>query len=380
MKIIQKTAEKRHSDMIGNGTLRRGVFPRSGPSFFAIITLIVAITLFQILFFKISFSLREGVGFNFIQAVLGADGIFSLTVTAVVVLMHLGVAWGLRNIFGERSVKTRYALQFILSGVFAAFGAAAMSWFYSAVIYNFGLPPISSLFNIAVLAFILPIVLTGLLETFHYRGQWQKEQYQLENINRQMVSAKFDSLKNQLSPHFVFNSFNTLGAMIDEDPLRAQDFLTQLSKVYRYILDNKDKDTVSMEREVESVRAFLSVQESRHPGAVKINIDIAKRYKSFRIIPLTLHTLVENVFKHNNLTPQTPILLTIKVVDGKVLCVENEVRPKLDVNSHNIGLDNLSKRYELLLDKGLNVVRVGGTFRVEIPFVSSRVGAGAQGA
>ncbi|PHR92393.1 MAG: hypothetical protein COA69_08425 [Robiginitomaculum sp.] len=347
--------------------------PRSGPSLPVIIVLILVITLFQILFFKISYTLREDVGFNFVKAVFGTDGLFSLIVTSVVVFAHLGIAHVLRIVITERAVKIRYTLQFILSGLFAAVGAGAMSWFHSAVIYDFGVPPVGALFNIAVLAFIIPIVLTGLLETFYYRGQWQREQYQLEHTKRQMVSAKFDSLKNQLSPHFVFNSFNTLGAIIDEDPARAQEFLAQLSKVYRYILDNKDKDTVSLEKEIESVKALLHIQENRHPGAVKIEIDISEKHHTLRIIPLTLHTLAENVFKHNTLSPENPIVLTIKAQGRDVLCVENDLRPKLDVESHNIGLDNLSRRYELLMHKGLNIVQARDRFRVEVPFITSKL-------
>jgi histidine kinase len=364
------TPQSKHSQP-SNGVLNPTQEALNGPPPSMILLLIVVIGLFQILYFKISYVLREGGGFDFFGAVFGSDGLFNMAVTAIVVFLHLGVVRILRQVFGETQVKTRYILQFIISGIFAAIGAGLSNWFYSTVIYHFGMPTGAALFNIAVLAFIIPIILTGLLETFYYRGQWQREQYLQEQTKRQMVSAKFEALKNQLSPHFVFNSFNTLGAIIGEDPSRAQEFLAQLSTVYRYILDNKDKETVSLGREIDCLKALLHVQEDRHPDAVNIEINISEQQRSLRIIPLTLHTLVENVFKHNVLSKVTPINMKIEVRDNDSLIVENDLRPKLDVESHNIGIENLSRRYELLIHKGLSIMHSKSVFQVEIPFIGA---------
>lgn len=343
----------------------------SQPGIALVFALIAVIGLFQILFFKISYSLNSGEPFNIVQALSGSDAIFNFFMTGLVVMIHLMVAGLLRRTFGERRVKTRYAVQFFVSGIAAAVGAALCAWFYSAVIFDYGTPSAGYFFTTAVLAFVIPVVLTGLLETFYYRGQWQREQLLAEQTHRQMVTAKFDALKNQLSPHFVFNSFNTLGAMIDESPSSAQEFLDRLSQIYRYILEHKDKDTVSLGRELESVMALLHIQESRHPGAVKLEIDIPEKCKFYQIIPLTLHTLAENVFKHNILSPENPIAMTIKIKKGEILYVENDLRPKFDVESHNIGISNLSKRYELLIQRGLKIIQGHERFTVEIPFIGA---------
>ncbi len=336
-----------------------------------IILLIIIIGIFQTAFMKTQIHLSQGGDYNLVNAIFSNDGLFNLTVTAVVVGIHLIVSEILKRILSNGSVKLRYALQFIISGILAAAGASLCIWFYYTVLFNLSPPTASVVFNIAVLAFIIPIVLTGLLETFYYHGEWQKELYAQEQIKRQMVAAKFEALKNQLSPHFVFNSFNTLAAIIENDPQMAQGFLKQLSKVYRYILDNKDKETVPLSLEIESVTALLNVQETRHPGAIKINIDINAGEKKLPVIPLTLHTLVENTFKHNNLSSENPITLSIKVHQSKQLIIENQIRPKLDVESHNIGIENLSHRYQLLRKTGLNIIKNSRTFRVEIPLVTS---------
>ncbi|MCP5381343.1 MAG: histidine kinase [Kordiimonadaceae bacterium] len=338
-----------------------------------VIFLVLLIGLFQAFYFKTQFFLREGGDYNVLATVLSSDGLFNLAVTAIVVIIHLFVVRILRQIIPEERVKARYLIQFILSGIFAATGASISMWFYYTVLYDFDPPSADIFFNISVLAIIIPIILNGLLETFYYRGAWLKEQYEQEQANRKMIAAKFEALKNQLSPHFVFNSFNTLAALIEQDTVQAQNFLEQLSRVYRYILDNKDKEFVALDHELDSMNALLAIQEARHPGAVKINIKISEKERDLNIIPLTLHTLVENVFKHNSLSPITPIILSIKINNNELLIVENNVNPKLDVQSYNIGIENLSQRYELLIRKGLNIKTAHNMFRVEIPLIEHQV-------
>lgn len=341
--------------------------------FTLIIFLILLIGLFQPFYFKTQFYLRDGGNYNIIAAIISSDGLFNLSVTAIVVALHLFVVRILRRIFPEDRVKTRYFIQFVVSGILAAGSASLCIWFYYTVLFDFDPPQSDVIFNVAILAFIIPIILNGLLETFYYRSAWLKKQYEQEQLNRQIIAAKFEALKNKLSPHFVFNSFNTLSAIMEKDVNQAQEFLEQLSHVYRYILDNKDKETVSLGSELDSIAALLSVQETRHPGAVKINLEVSTKDRDLNIIPLTLHTLVENVFKHNSLSPITPINLTLKVQKNNLLIVENDVRPKLDVQSFNIGIENLSRRYELLIRKRLNIIAERNLFRVEIPLISSGV-------
>jgi len=338
-----------------------------------IVFLVFIIGFFQVFYFKTRFFLAQGGDYNLVSAVFSSDGLFNLAVTAIVVGLHLITVRILRYILPERRIKLRYLLQFIVSGLFSAAGAWLCMWFYYTVLFDFTLPSSDTIFNIVVLAFIIPIILSGLLETFYYRSAWLREQYAQEQAERQTIAAKFEALKNQLSPHFVFNSFNTLSAIIETDKELALEFLDQLSLVYRYILDNKDKETVSLHSELESIKALLAVQETRHPGAVKINLMISNSERDFKIIPLTLHTLVENVFKHNSLSPTTPIDLNVKIQNNALLVIENDVRPKLDVQSHNIGIENLSRRYELILNRGLNITAGQSIFRVEVPLISNQV-------
>lgn len=335
---------------------------------------IIAIGFGQSAYLKSKYLLREGLPLNFSDMFSLWDTGFSVVSTTIVVLVHQLVTFWLRKIFGERAVKARYALQFILSATLGGAAAAVSLVFYVSVLHDYPTPPPAALFDIGIVAIIIPLMLIASMETFHYRGAWLQEQYNREQTQREIISAQFEALKNQLSPHFVFNTFNSLGALIEEDPKRAQLFLNQLSQVYRYILDNKDKETVTLGRELDSVNALLHVQEARHPDTVKVEFIISEQDKHQRIIPLTLHTLVENVFKHNILSKKTPICLSVNAVDGEILVVENDLKPKLDVESHHIGIANLSKRYELLMKRGLHILKSANSFRVEVPFVNQKAG------
>lgn len=356
--------------MYNQANTRLGWFSRNKVQIQISIFTILAIGLGQSAFLKTRYLLRENLPVVLSDMFSVWDTGFSVVSTAIVVTVHLLVATWLRRAFGEKAVKIRYALQFFLSAILGGLAAAASMYFYVSVIHNFGVPALYELFDVGVVAIIVPLSLIAAMETFHYRGAWLKEQFAKEQTKREMISAQFEALKNQLSPHFVFNSFNSLGGMIEEDPKRAQVFLNQLSQVYRYILDNKDRETVSLGEELDSVRALLHIQEARHPETVNVELNITENDRSLRVIPLTLHTLVENVFKHNILSKKAPIALKVKVKDGSLLIVENDLKPKLDVESHHIGIANLSKRYKLLKTEGLSILKSAHSFRVEVPFIA----------
>ncbi|NVJ97993.1 MAG: histidine kinase [Alphaproteobacteria bacterium] len=347
---------------------RNGFRARYGTEMWIIGLTALVLGVAKIVYFKAGSMWKDGKAIDWVQVFGWSDFSFSLVSTFLVAIVYFFLSVGLRKWMPEKQVALRYLVLFGLTAFLGGIVSAANMAFYYRL-YGFPLPEAVWMVDSAVQAFVTALMLIAVLEVFHYRGAWMKEQYEREQNMREMVSAKFEALKNQLSPHFVFNSFNTLGAMIGEDQERAQLFLNQLSQVYRYILDNKDRETVSLGREIDSVQALLHIQQARHPGAVDIHIDVAEADRDLRIIPLTLHTLVENVFKHNVLSEKAPISLRITVEGARLLVVENDLKPKLDVESHHIGIANLSKRYELLVARGLEVIKGAESFRVEVPFV-----------
>lgn len=348
-----------------------GWFARHGAQLLIVLLTVLVLGVGKIVYFKAGGQIKAGEAVDWVRVFHPSDFSYSMITTALSAAVYMVLAAFLRRVMPEHRVALRYTLLFVLSGIAGGLATTAYMAFYYVIVFNLELPATVYIFDSALLAFITPITLMAALETFHYRGAWLKEQFAKEQGKREVVSAKFEALKNQLSPHFVFNSFNTLGALINEQPERAQQFLNQLSQVYRYILDNKDKETVSLGREIDSVKALLDVQQARHPDAVTVEFHVSEKDRSLRVIPLTLHTLVENVFKHNVLSSKEPVHIKVEVVAGQMLAVQNDLKPKLDVESHKIGINNLSKRYDLLLAKGLTILKEAGYFRVEVPLAAA---------
>ena len=196
---------------------------------------------------------------------------------------------------------------------------------------------------------------------------------QTEKMEKENALARFSALKNQVSPHFLFNSLSILSSLVHVDPSLSEKFIDQLSKSYRYILEQKDKDSVSMKTELDFIRSYaflLKIRfEEKFDLQVQINEDEASIYS---IAPLTLQLLVENAVKHNKMSKALPLVVTIKK-QGNFLLVENPIQ-KLEnqpiSHSTGIGLSNIVNRYRLLTETAVEISQQDQVFRVKIPLLS----------
>ena len=183
------------------------------------------------------------------------------------------------------------------------------------------------------------------------------------------ANAQFESLKNQLDPHFLFNSLNVLTALIDENPEQAQKFTTSMSKIYRYVLEQKDKEMVKVEDEIEFAKIYCNLLKTRFEDSVyfifDVNVDDLQKF----VVPLSLQLLLENCIKHNFATSNKPLNIRI-FTEGKFLCIENnlQVREQLK-ESAGIGLANIVQRYALLTNDNVFIEKTEQTFKVKIPIL-----------
>lgn len=181
-------------------------------------------------------------------------------------------------------------------------------------------------------------------------------------------TARYTALQNQLNPHFLFNSLNTLIAEIEYNPANAVHFTKHLSCVYRYVLQSQDKTLVSLGEELEFIRSYLFLHEVRLGNCLTCRNEVSATNTEKMLPPLTLQLLVENVIKHNSITPGKPMLLTIRTEDG-YLSVSNPVHPKKSITSSGIGLANLAKRYELMCGKEIIIQHTNEQFTVKVPLL-----------
>lgn len=183
------------------------------------------------------------------------------------------------------------------------------------------------------------------------------------------ANAQFESLKNQLDPHFLFNSLNVLTALIDENPEQAQKFTTSMSKIYRYVLEQKDKEMVKVEDEIEFAKIYCNLLKTRFEDSVNFIFDVDQDDLQKFVVPLSLQLLLENCIKHNFATSSKPLNIRI-FTEGKFLCIENnlQVREQLK-ESAGIGLANIVQRYALLTKDNVFIEKSEQTFKVKIPIL-----------
>lgn len=199
---------------------------------------------------------------------------------------------------------------------------------------------------------------------FGVDAELRAQQHILEN-----TKAKHQALKDQIDPHFLFNSLSVLASLIEEDQKRATEFTTNLSKVYRYVLDQRQEDTVSLSSELEFAKVYLNLLSTRFEDSLKYSIEVSDE-KSFTI-PLSLQLLIENAVKHNKVTEKHP--LTINIYNTKDhLIIQNNIRAKqLATTRNGIGLNNIKNRFEVFTDKPIEIEKNGDNFIVKLPLLQN---------
>lgn len=223
------------------------------------------------------------------------------------------------------------------------------------------------------LALVLAIGASIVFHTVYFYRTWQENRIKEQKIIAGTASAKFDALKNQLDPHFLFNSLNVLTSLIEEDPEQAQKFTTSLSKVYRYVLEQKDKDLVTVDEELQFAKTFIRLLKMRFENSIVLDIPEKSDDPEARIVPLSLQLLLENAVKHNVVSPESP--LRIKVYEDKgTLVITNNLQEKMVMKrGSGVGLWNIRQRYDILTDRKVIIDRTATDFTVRLPLLTKYI-------
>lgn len=199
---------------------------------------------------------------------------------------------------------------------------------------------------------------------------WMKSAKREQLLVEENLKFRYNTLKSQVNPHFLFNSLNTLSELVYEDAKRADRYIQQLSSIYRYILENEEKDTVPLLQEIEFVQQYFNLQKERDNDKIDLVMDIPHP-ELYRIIPVSLQLLVENALKHNSYSRSQPLIISIYLQDD-CLVVSNPVQRKnILENSTRMGLSNLKERTRLIMKKEMGINAGGSTFDVKLPLRTS---------
>lgn len=217
--------------------------------------------------------------------------------------------------------------------------------------------------------FLLVILLLGLIvlaKNLRYKLRRQADIEEKEILRHQNLQSELAALKNQINPHFLFNSLNSLNSMIRENKA-ATTFVNKLSYMYRYILQSGNQDLITIREELKFIDSYVFLIKSRYREKFSIDIDIEEKYETIKIPVLTLQLLIENAVKHNEISDKNPLKVSVFAKD-EFLIVENKIQPRNTfVDSTGQGLVNINKRYLLLKERNIEINKENNIFRIKLP-------------
>lgn len=219
----------------------------------------------------------------------------------------------------------------------------------------------------------ITLTIVAIFHFIYFYSKFQQKKVKESQIVAKTESAKFESLKSQLDPHFLFNSLNVLTSLISENPNQAEKFTTKLSKVYRYVLEQKDKDLIPLEEELKFAKAYMELLKMRFEDGIKFSIPEIVSDSELKIVPLSLQLLLENAVKHNVITSNNPLEIRIFEENG-FLSIENNISPKASLEkSTKIGLKNINQRYSLITNETVEITNYNKIFKVKLPLLTQKI-------
>ncbi len=261
-------------------------------------------------------------------------------------------------------IRTRVLFHFLLSSLIGFF---ALLYFNNQVKYVEVLQePITWLMLAFGLIFVFIMVVISI--SLRIVSKWTAARQEVEDLRQLQMKNDYNALQDQLNPHFLFNNLSVLKSMIQYDPAAAVTFTQNFTDTYRYVLQSRDRTTVSLREELEFIRSYLELHQERLGEGLRVEYGLDPALDSSRIPPLSLQMLVENAIKHNVVSSDQPLTLKI-FTSGESISVENNIQVRETSYSTEKGLNNLMARYEFLTERKVMVTKTEEVFRVELPLL-----------
>lgn len=219
---------------------------------------------------------------------------------------------------------------------------------------------------------IFTLMGAAVYEGFYIFDKWRVTTLETEQLKRENLQSQFESLKNQVNPHFLFNSLNSLSSLIEEDEKKAGIFIEELSRVYRYLLKSNEWELTTLKAELEFIHSYFYLLSTRYGDNVRLHVSVSPFCEKLQIPPLTLQLLVENAVKHNVISRNRPLDIRIYNESAWRLVVSNTLQRKdTKVLSNKVGLTNIISKYRLLGQQEPQIEENNTTFRVVLPLINA---------
>lgn len=224
--------------------------------------------------------------------------------------------------------------------------------------------------RVAFITILGNIIITIIFEALAAFERWKATLFETEQLKKENLRSQLQSLKDQINPHFLFNSINSLSSLIADDPEKAELFLDEMSKVYRYLLRNNEDNIISLSMELQFINSYYHLLKTRYGDAIHLNIQVSNSCKECLIPPLTLQILIENAVKHNIISKEQPLNIDIICENDETLIVKNNLQRKVSkVLSNQVGLENIAAKYQLLNQPDIIVKEENNEFVVIIHLI-----------
>jgi len=271
----------------------------------------------------------------------------------------------------EKKAYTRLFSQLIISIVYSASIIYTSMLAYDEFVCSLPTSQRSTLMIISVTVGVLISIIILLFEIgIQFFKKWRNSLIEIERYKTETLQAQLQNLKNQINPHFLFNNLSVLSSLVYKDQDKAVDFINQLSKVYRYILDNRNSELVTLQNELIFIESYIYLLQIRFDKNIQFKIEIEHQSNQMMIPPLALQILVENAIKHNEISSELPLHIHIYTQE-KFLYIVNDLqlRSNKEPSSHT-GLQNIKDRYKHFTNEEVQVSDVNHQFKVIIPLLT----------
>lgn len=347
-------------------------------AFFAALFINLFFVFVQLIILMYSFYMGENIGARFIERYSGAEyqiePVNLLFEPAVLFLVNLFLLylffriefWILQHFVGNRK---KGGIAFLIMLLFVC----VISTLISQLLGIWLRGELSS-YQYSIIQFVKDLVLffTSVVVTqlIYLIKKNQEKLEENKNLAIENFKNRYNALKSQTDPHFLFNSLNSLNGLIGLDDERAREYVLQLSSVFRYTL--QEHSVVTLSEELEFTRSYIYLMKIRYGEALSVDIRVPDNRLGYYVLPLAIQVLVENAVKHNIASFQKPLELMIGMTDEETIFVENNYQPRQDMNYGNgLGLSNLNERYWLMFQENINIQANESRYRVEIPLIKN---------
>jgi two-component system, LytTR family, sensor kinase len=222
-------------------------------------------------------------------------------------------------------------------------------------------------------ALLITFMISSIYSSVAFFIQWKENLLRTQSLEKANLEARYDTLRNQVNPHFLFNSLNTLLMLVNDNPL-ASKYVESISEIMRYMLQSRDKEAVLLRDELKIARDYVFIQQSRFGDKLNVEFEVPEKYYHYAIPPLALQMLLENAIKHNVVSKDDPLQVRVYIHENGFIVIENSVKEKIDKDpSTGVGLENIQNRYLHLTGKTIVANKENGKFVVMLPLFEKAI-------